>query len=53
MSEAFDPYHRWLGISPKDQPPDHYRLLGIEQFESDLRVIGAATSMPANAIPST
>jgi hypothetical protein len=19
----FDPYHKWLGISPKDEPPDH------------------------------
>ncbi len=37
--ESFDPYHRWLGISPKHQPADYYRLLGIEQFESDLEVI--------------
>ncbi|MCH8045275.1 MAG: trypsin-like peptidase domain-containing protein [Planctomycetes bacterium] len=42
MSEAFDPYHCWLGIPPENQPPDHYRLLGIEQFESDEPVIGAA-----------
>ncbi len=40
--EPFDPYHRWLGIPPKDQPPNHYRLLGIEQFESSPDVIGAA-----------
>ena len=39
MSTAFDPYHRWLGISPKDQPPNHYRLLGVDRFESDLEVI--------------
>ncbi len=32
---VFDPYHRWLGISPKDQPPTHYRLLGIDLFEAD------------------
>lgn len=38
-TEAFDPYHRWLGIPPKHQPPDHYRLLGIERFESDAEVI--------------
>ena len=31
--ENFDPYHKWLGISPKDQPPHHYRLLGIDLFE--------------------
>ena len=39
MSEPFDPYHKWLGIPSKDQPPHHYRLLGIELFESDADVI--------------
>ena len=38
----FDPYHKWLGISPKDQPPHHYRLLGIDLFEEDQDVIEAA-----------
>ena len=42
MPERFDPYHRWLGISPKDQPPNHYRLLGIDPFESDPDVIATA-----------
>ncbi|HET6879156.1 MAG TPA: hypothetical protein VFI31_03310, partial [Pirellulales bacterium] len=42
MAEQFDPYHKWLGISPKDQPPHHYRLLGIELFESDPDVIEGA-----------
>ncbi len=40
--ENFDPYHKWLGISPKDQPPHHYRLLGVDLFESDADVISAA-----------
>ncbi|MGA2255180.1 MAG: hypothetical protein ABSG53_11000 [Thermoguttaceae bacterium] len=40
--ENFDPYHKWLGISPKDQPPHHYRLLAIDLFESDPDVISAA-----------
>jgi hypothetical protein len=39
MSEQFDPYRKWLGIPPKDQPPNHYRLLGIPLFEDDLDVI--------------
>lgn len=39
MPEAFDPYYKWLGIPRKDQPPNHYRLLGIEPFESDADVI--------------
>lgn len=39
MAESFDPYYKWLGIPPKDQPPNHYRLLGVETFESDREVI--------------
>jgi hypothetical protein len=42
MSETFDPYHKWLGIAPKDQPPNHYRLLGVDLFESDPDVLAAA-----------
>jgi len=44
MSEGFDPYHKWLGIPPKDQPPNHYRLLGLEMLESDPEVIDTAAS---------
>ena len=43
MREDFDPYYLWLGIPPADQPPDHYRLLGVTQFESDADVIRNAT----------
>lgn len=39
MFEAFDAYHKWLGIPPAEQPPDHYRLLGIGRFETDQDVI--------------
>ena len=39
MGDGFDPYHKWLGIPPRDQPPHHYRLLGVQVFESDLVVI--------------
>ncbi len=42
MSATFDPYYKWLGIAPKDQPPNHYRLLGLENFEPDLQVVEAA-----------
>ena len=44
MAESFDPYHKWLGIPPKDQPPNHYRLLGLEKFESDADVIDSAAN---------
>jgi hypothetical protein len=39
MSESFDPYHVWLGIPPEEQPPHHYRLLGIRLFEDNPSVI--------------
>jgi hypothetical protein len=39
---VFDPYYKWLGIRPEHQPPDHYRLLGLERFESDRDVIQSA-----------
>lgn len=42
MSGKFDPYHVWLGIPPAEQPPHHYRLLGIAPLESDRAVIEAA-----------
>lgn len=44
MSEQFDPYYVWLGIPPKDQPPNHYRLLGIEVFEDNEQVIDVAAN---------
>jgi len=40
--ESFDPYRKWLGIPPDEQPPNHYRLLGIGLFESDPDVISNA-----------
>lgn len=39
MASTFDPYHRWLGIPLADQPPHHYRLLGLNLFEADPEVI--------------
>jgi hypothetical protein len=42
MSAEFDPYYKWLAIPPRDQPPNHYRLLGVETFESDTDVIANA-----------
>ncbi len=44
MSTDFDPYHKWLGIPPREQPPHHYRLLSIDLFESDNEVIEAAAN---------
>jgi hypothetical protein len=44
MSDTFDPYHKWLGIPPSEQPPNHYRLLGVGLFEPDADVIDAAAN---------
>jgi hypothetical protein len=42
MSSDFDPYYKWLGIRPDEQPPNHYRLLAVAIFESDPDVISIA-----------
>jgi len=42
VDEKFDPYHRWLGIPPNQQPPNHYRLLGLDPLENDPDVIESA-----------
>jgi len=39
MSQDFDPYYTWLGIPPAEQPANHYRLLGVRDFEENLDVI--------------
>lgn len=47
MAEQFDGYYKWLGIPPKDQPPNHYRLLGVELFEDNAEVIETAAERQA------
>lgn len=42
MAPPFDAYYTWLGIPPTEQPPHHYRLLGVPPFECDMAVIGNA-----------
>lgn len=39
MSDSFDPYYTWLGIRPEQQPPNHYRLLGLQLFEGNVDAI--------------
>jgi hypothetical protein len=48
MAKKFDPYEKWFNIPPKEQPPNHYRLLGIERFESDASVIDEAAEARAS-----
>jgi hypothetical protein len=44
MTDSFDPYYKWLGIPPDEQPADHYRLFGLRLFESDPEVIDNAAT---------
>lgn len=52
MSEKFNPYHQWLGIPPKDQPTNYYRLLGVEIYESSSDVIASAADRQMKHIRS-
>ncbi len=42
MANDFDPYFKWLGIPPDEQPPNHYRLLGVPLFTDDADVLANA-----------
>jgi hypothetical protein len=42
MADTFNGYHVWLGIPASEQPPNHYRFLGIALFETDVDVIDHA-----------
>lgn len=39
---SFDPYSHWLGIPQELQPPTHYALLGLAEFETDPKKIANA-----------
>lgn len=42
MADRFDPYYTWLGIPPREQPANYYRLLSLELFEDNPDVISNA-----------
>ena len=48
----FDPYYKWLGIPPTEQPPNYYQLLGLAMFESDADVIAAAADRQMGHVKS-
>src|SRR6476660_1815983 len=52
MSSGFDPYYQWLGIAPKDQPPNYYRLLGVDLFEANPDVIESAADRQMSHVRS-
>src|SRR5215475_13156304 len=52
MPDAFDPYYELLGIRPEEQPPHHYRLLGVALFETNAGVIGNAAARQMSYVRS-
>jgi hypothetical protein len=52
MPVRFDPYYKWLGIPQSEQPAHHYRLLGIQPFESDPDVISNAADQRMGLLKS-
>src|SRR5882724_6577958 len=44
MSDDFDPYQKWLGIPPQEQPPNYYRLLTLKPLEANLDAIDATSA---------
>ena len=42
MSDVVEACEKWLGIPAEEQPANHYRLLGLELFESDRATIDGA-----------
>ena len=51
MAEPFDALYQWLGIPPAEQPPHHYRLLGIQLYETSADVIFHAADRHLIRIP--
>ena len=41
-AETSEPYHKWLDIPPEFCPPNHYVLLGVDDFSDDTSAIDAA-----------
>ncbi len=42
MHDSFNPYREWLGIGGAEDHPNHYKLLGLSELESDSATISAA-----------
>ena len=45
LKPYFDYYYTWLGIPPEEQPPHHYRLLGLKLFEDNPDVVETAVNL--------
>jgi len=52
MTDEFDGYRKWLGISNKNRLPSHYELLAISLDEDDPEVIRAAIEQRRHFVES-
>jgi hypothetical protein len=50
--DDFDCYRKWLGISSKQRPPNHYELLAISPDEDDPDVIRAVADQRRRYVES-
>ena len=48
----FDPYYKWLGIPPAEQPANFYRLLSLDVFENDPEIIAKESAAPFAPAPA-
>src|SRR5687767_14456367 len=51
-TDTFDPYYTWLGVPPDEQPPDHYRLIGVRRYEDNAEVISNASDQRSQFLRS-
>ena len=52
MSQAFSPYHQWLGLPAESLSPNHYELLSLAAGEKDIKTIAAAAEQAATKVRS-
>ena len=50
QASKFDPYFTWMRIPRREQPPNHYRLLGLPIFHTEASEIEAAAQRQAEHI---
>lgn len=52
MSETFNPFHEWLGLSAQVTAPNYYELLGLEESEPDTQKIATAADRAMSQVRS-
>ena len=50
MSDKFNPYSEWLGLSASETAPDHYSLLGLDKSVTDAAAISSAADQAMSRV---